>query len=600
MHRTNSVAKLTFGSVLLGLALGGTATAQKKELLPPPAPAATAAERGAIVVPINGTQRLQMTTKKKIKTVVNEREMIARVSPLAGGEPTWVLITGLEPGTTRVTLTDVDGHAETVEVIVQFDVEYLRAILRRAVPSANIEPIPAASNTILLTGTVANAEDIDIIMRAAQSVVGRPEMVVNGMRVGGVMQVQLDVVVALVDRSKARQFGYNLLGSSSSTVFGSTIGGLGGPITSAGTISPTALGASGGTGGSGGSQSGTTLITGGAVSTVPNPANLFLGVVTSSGSFFNLLQALKTESLVKIQAEPRVVTLSGHRATFNSGGQQAVPVVAGLGGTAGVEFVPFGTQLDFLPVVLGNGKIHLEVTPNITELDNASGVTIPGGGFVPGRSQQTVNTCVEIEDGQTFVIGGLIQRLVQGTAQKVPILGELPYVGAAFSVKSYTERELETVIVVTPHLVDPMSCDQVQKVLPGYETRSPDDFELFLEGILEAPRGPREVCPDGRYRPAFKNGPTASLIPCGDYAGNGNGQGCNGPGCAGAGAIHAPLTQVAPPEGAGSQPASSDPAKSTVGGTGPAVSPDPGSQSSDKPSALPQGLGSAAGSDGQR
>jgi pilus assembly protein CpaC len=593
MHRTNSAAKLMFGSMLLGLALGGPALGQNREprpsLLPPPIPA-TARQ---ITLAVNGTQRVQMLSRKRIKTVVNERETVARVSALAAGEPTSILITGLEPGTTRITLTDVDNNSETIDVLVQFDVEYLRSLLRRAVPTANVEPIPAANNAILMTGFVAHAEDVDAVMRTAASVIGRPEQVVNAMRVGGVLQVQLDVVVALVDRSKMRQFGYNLLGSSNSTVFGSTVGGLAGPITSAGTINPVAFGSSGGTGGSGGTQSGTTLITGGAVSTVPNPANLFLGVITSSGSFFNLLQALKTESLVKFQSEPRVVVLSGHRATFNSGGQQAVPTVAGLGGTAGVDFVPFGTQVDCLPVVLGNGKIHLEVTPNITQLDNASGVTIPGGGFVPGRSQQTVNTTVEVEDGQTFIIGGLIQRTVQGTIEKVPLLGDLPFLGVAFSVKSFTEHEIETVLLVTPHLVDPMSCDQVPKPLPGDETRSPDDFELFLEGILEAPRAPREVCPDGRYRAAFKNGPTAALFPCGE---NGRYGRING-GCCTAVPADKPVIHAAASGGTGTRVSQTEAEKPAAGQESANLPSGPALPDSEKATSLPPASEKAAGAE---
>jgi pilus assembly protein CpaC len=98
----------------------------------------------------------------------------------------------------------------------------------------------------------------------------------------------------------------------------------------------------------------------------------------------------------------------------------------------------------------------------------------------------------------------------------VPVLGEIPFLGTIFSIKNYVEDEQEMVILVTPHLVDPQSCDQVVKVLPGQESRSPDDFELFLEGILEAPRGPRVPFPDRRFVPAYKNGPTAGLFPCPD------------------------------------------------------------------------------------
>ena len=164
---------------------------------------------------------------------------------------------------------------------------------------------------------------------------------------------------------------------------------------------------------------------------------------------------------------------------------------------------------------------------------------------VPGRDTQRVHTTVELEDGQTFVIGGLIQHDVTGTTTRVPILGDLPFVGAAFSTKFFTEDESELLVVVTPHLVDAMSCEQAPKILPGQETRSPDDFELFLEGILEAPRGPREVCPGGQYTPAFKNDPTAGLFPCGGGKGGCGAGGCGATGCGspngGCGAAVAPL-----------------------------------------------------------
>ncbi|HLJ93318.1 MAG TPA: hypothetical protein VKU02_09025, partial [Gemmataceae bacterium] len=105
-------------------------------------------------------------------------------------------------------------------------------------------------------------------------------------------------------------------------------------------------------------------------------------------------------------------------------------------------------------------------------------------------------------------------HIAQAQTNKVPILGDLPYVGAAFSQKTFTDTEQELVILVTPHVVDPMACNQLPKSLPGEETRKPDDYELFLEGILEAPRGPRVPFPDRRFVPAYKNGPTSALYPC--------------------------------------------------------------------------------------
>src|SRR5260370_36846999 len=141
----------------------------------------------------------------------------------------------------------------------------------------------------------------------------------------------------------------------------------------------------------------------------------------------------------------------------------------------------------------------------------------------------------------------MIQHNVTATLTKVPVVGDLPFLGAAFSRKSFSETEDELVILVTPHLIDAMACDQVPKLLPGEETRSPDDFELFLEGILEAPRGPREVCPNNRYVPAYKHGPTSGLFPCGDN-GHGNGSGCAAGASAKCAAPSAPVGPVVAPQ----------------------------------------------------
>jgi pilus assembly protein CpaC len=244
--------------------------------------------------------------------------------------------------------------------------------------------------------------------------------------------------------------------------------------------------------------------------------------------FYGLLQALKDDNLAKILAEPRLVTLSGRSATLLSGGQQAIPQTAGLGSIS-VTFEPFGTQLSVLPIVLGNGKIHLDISPEISNIDPSVGTSIQGT-VVPGRNTQSVHTTVEIEDGQTLAIGGLIQNTVTGTQSKVPCLGDLPFIGAAFRVESFSDNESELLVLVTPHVVDPSTCEQLPKYLPGQETRSPDDFELFLEGILEAPRGPREVCPDWHYVAAYKNGPTADSYPCAGGRCRNGGYGCNGAG----------------------------------------------------------------------
>jgi pilus assembly protein CpaC len=266
-----------------------------------------------------------------------------------------------------------------------------------------------------------------------------------------------------------------------------------------------------------------------------------LAISANKAIFFGFLQALRDENLAKILAQPKLVTLSGRSATLLSGGEQAIPEAAGLGSIS-VKFEPFGTKLSFLPIVLGDGKIHLDVEPEVSNIDPSVGTSISGT-TVPGRNTQRVHTSVVIEDGQTLAIGGLIQNEVTAGTVKFPVLGDLPFVGVFFSSKTYQENERELIVLVTPHLVDPMACDQLPKYLPGQESRTPDDFELFLEGILEAPRGHREVFPDQRYKAAYLNGPTASLYPCAGGNCQGNGSSC------GIGGNTAGLTHDAAPGG---------------------------------------------------
>ncbi len=454
---------------------------------------------GTLIVPIGGTQRLQMTKKQVIAKAINRNEAVLRVSPVYG-DPTTVLLNGLEPGVAVVTLIDEAGKEENFQVIVQLDVEYLKSLLKRAVPTANIDPIPGANNTIVLRGSVPRAEDVEVALRIAQSVVLGPDRVINGLRVDGVQQVQLCVVIAAVDRTLERQLGFSFV-EQGNHQFASSIFPGGGSLTS-------------------------TLLTGasGVTGTVTGSPNAVFGIVNNKEGFLGVLNALRTEGVTKILAEPRLLTESGKTASFLSGGEQAVPVPAGLG-QVGVQFEEFGTRLNFLPIVLGDGRIHLEVEPEFSALSAANGTTIQGT-TVPGRTTQRVHTTVDIEPGQTLAIGGLIQNTVQATAVKFPVLGDLPYIGVAFSTKDYTENEQELIVLVTPHLVDPMSCDQLPKLLPGMETRSPDDCELFLEGILEAPRGQRTAWQSGHYSAPYKSGPTAAQFPCA-------GGHCGGGACAG-------------------------------------------------------------------
>lgn len=412
-----------------------------------------------------------------------------------------------------------------------FDFKLLQKTIKEVFPKSNLEVRLLTNDSVILMGYVSSAEDIPLIVKIASNIVdpalGQAQSqisqgssttvpsaslnsqnqqnssnitgnsqsspkVINALRVAGVQQVQLDVVVAQVSRTEFRQLGFNFLSSRNSSFIGSTLTGL--------AIQPTAVGA----GLSSGASQGSTLAANGFVSSATAAANIPFGVLNSNSGFLGFLQALRNESASKLLAEPKLTTSSGKQATFLVGGEQAV--LSGASGVngPGADFKTVGTTLSFLPIVLGNGKIQLTVNPRVRSPNPALGITTSFG-FVTGFDDKQVEATVEMETGQTFVIGGLIQNETRGSIVKIPVLGDLPFLGVLFSTKEYTETEQEVVVLVTPYLVDPQSCDQLPKLLPGQETRSPDDFELFLEGILEAPRGPRKVIQDRRYIPAFKN-----------------------------------------------------------------------------------------------
>ena len=478
---------LLLGGLLLALLAGGRPGPLQAQL--------PLLDTAAITVPTGTTQRLQMSTKKEIKNVTNSRENVLGVKKVPG-DPTRIDLLGQDAGISHLELTDVDGKVEKFDIIVQADVEFLRIQLKRLIPSGNITPVPISNNVIILRGTVNHIEDVARATGTAATAMPGVQ-ILSDLRVAGDQQVQLCVTVAQVSRSELRSMTFDFLTDSKNFFFGSTIGGA--------VAQPPLVGI--------GSANLNVAQFGQVLSGVPGAnSNLLFGVIHNRWGFLGFLQALRTEGVVKSLDEPTVTTISGRPASFLVGGEQAVPVPAGLG-QVGVQFEEFGTRLNVVPIVLGNGKIHLEIEPEVSQLSAADGTSIDGA-VVPGRTTTRINTTVELEDGQTFVIGGLVQKNVQASAIKMPVLGDLPFLGTAFRSMSYQEDETEMVMLVTPHLVDAEDCAQAPKMLPGEETRSPDDFELFLEGILEAPRGPRQVFEDHRYIAAYKNGPTAADFPC--------------------------------------------------------------------------------------
>jgi pilus assembly protein CpaC len=452
-------------------------------------------------VPINGSQILEMSKQQRIKDVDNKDQNVARVNLIPGDTRRVMIVAGGGAGITRLVLTDFDGAKETFDIVVEFNTEYLRRVLSQVVPSANVKLVQGTGNTLIVSGTVSKAEDIEVIMKTAEGAVGKN--VVNNLIMAGPPMVQLDLVIASVSRSEARSFGFSFYENSPAQFFTNTL--------NTGSLATTL-----------------TNTVGNTITSLTTTPNIVGGLISTNNSFIGYINALRTEDLVKVMAEPKFVCISGKSGQFISGGEQAVPQLAsgsaGGGAVSGVTFIPFGTTVNYLPIVLGYGKVYLEIEAEYT-FPNPSqlfGTTLPGSTTqVSGRDTQKVKTSVVVEDGQTLAIGGMLFHNINGSTSKVPVLGDIPYLGMLFSQVNYTDAELELVILVTPHMVDSMACNQLPKHLPGEESRRPDDYELFLERILEAPRGQRDVFHGCEYVPAYKNsGPTADLYPC---------PGCNGP-----------------------------------------------------------------------
>jgi len=205
------------------------------------------------------------------------------------------------------------------------------------------------------------------------------------------------------------------------------------------------------------------------------------------------VQALRQNNLLRMLAEPNLIATSGQTASFLAGGEFPVPVTQGGGGAGGVavtvEYREFGVRLQFTPVVMGDGKIRLKVAPEVSDLDFTTAVRF-NGFVIPGLTSRKVETTIDLGDGQTFAIAGLLNNSVTASKDVTPLLGDLPVVGVLFRSVRYQRKETELVVLVTPRLVDAMNPAQVPAV-PGENWRHPSENELFWNRDLGGDATPR-------------------------------------------------------------------------------------------------------------
>ena len=372
--------------------------------------------------------------------------------------PKEIYITGKTAGTTNLTFWQNKEIVAIFDLNVEYDVAVLKQKMYQILPMEKDLRVISTNDSITLAGKISTTTKLSQALALASAYAPKGK-VQNMLQVGGVHQVMLEVRVAEISKSTMKRLGVNFAYTGSSGEFGiSLLSGLAG-IADAG---------------SGGLP--------GAIGLDLSPAvNALFRFNYGAATWTWLIDALEEDGLVKILAEPTLITLSGQPANFLAGGEFPVPVPQGLG-TVAIEYKTFGVGLSFTPMVLSEDKINIQVTPEVSELDFSTAIRLEGF-TTPGISTRRASTTVELGDGQSFAIAGLLRDSVRSGISKYPLLGDIPIIGVLFQSKEFQRNETELVIIVTPHLVKPM--DIAKQSLPTDFYVPPNDTEFYLLGLLE-------------------------------------------------------------------------------------------------------------------
>tara|TARA_R110002111_G_scaffold103675_3_gene160632 strand:+ start:6229 stop:7521 length:1293 start_codon:yes stop_codon:yes gene_type:complete len=342
---------------------------------------------------------------------------------------------GKLPGATTVLIYNAAGEiAELIDVEVELGLDELRTDLKNLLPGEDIN-VYAVHDGVFLDGKLTTAAAADMALQLAERHV--PGGVANGMSVGQNQQVLLEVRFVEASRSAVKEIGFGNSFDARDVV----------GVTESGTVS------------------------GIAEKTIA----LFTNV---GGENVDItLRALEQKGVIRTLAEPNLVALSGDTASFLAGGEYPIPV-ATKDNQISVEFKKFGVSLDFTPTVLGDGLVNLRVRPEVSALDRANGIR-SAGIEIPGISVRRADTTIELHDGQSFAIAGLLQNDYSNDVRQTPWIGNVPVLGQLFSSKRYQKNESELVIIVTPRLVQPASHpDRLGSPLDAFA--EPTEAELFL------------------------------------------------------------------------------------------------------------------------
>ncbi|OPY98166.1 pilus assembly protein CpaC [Bradyrhizobium sacchari] len=454
----------------------------------------------------------EMNDVQRVKVVVNKSRTFRVDTPFAtivAGSPEivdvkslsdhMIYVQGKQTGTTNVILFDSSmKQIGILDVEVVIDTGNLQQNIRNSTGMQGIR-VSASEGQVVLSGTATDAVAAERAMAIATSTVAKGGVVVNAMSVAAPQQVMLEVRFLEVFRQAGRDLGVNLYAANANgTNVGNT--GLGG-VTRAGRSPIGGINTNNGSLGAGGGSVGApptgslpvlgtldTLVgAAGGVAPVPFGSLLTSIVRTSNGGSVDLLiSALETKGLARRLAEPNLTTLSGDAARFLAGGEFPVPIPTQTTNgfpTITIDYKKFGVELAFVPTVLSRGVINLRVEPSVSELDFTNAVTIQGT-TVPSLTRRDARTTVELRDGQSFAVAGLLQTRNRQDVSQLPWIGSVPVLGALFGSKSYQQEETDLVIIVTPHLVAPAAPGQ--RLASPLDSRLPaNDVDFFLNGQME-------------------------------------------------------------------------------------------------------------------
>ena len=370
---------------------------------------------------------------------------VAEVRPASAST---LFVFGIAPGNTTVAAMDPNGHVlAQYELTVEpstFGAQSAQAMIQRLLPGSAVQ-VHAQDKGLLLTGTVSSPEQAAQAAAIAKDYAGDTPIVDNELSITAPVQVTLDVRIAEMSREVVRNLGVNW---SVLAQFGQI--GRGFQVLSYSTT--------------------------GSAPTAQGCTSCF-GVAMN-----NVIDALATDNLAQILAEPNLTVMSGQTASFQVGGEYPIPVASGTSNQITVTYKDYGVLLSFVPTVLSNGEINLHVSPQVSDLNTANAIQTASNGLsisVPGLNMRRADTTVELGSGQSFAIAGLLEQNTAQNVSGIPGAGDIPLLGALFKDNQFQRTETELVIIVTPYIVRPVD-NRAALHLPTDNYTPPNDFERLL------------------------------------------------------------------------------------------------------------------------